>query len=139
MTIQAHAVEDSFDSIGRQINDIIDEMSRRSYYRFSRSASWEPAVNILEDPDHLYLCVELAGLVEESIVVEVTGRKVVIRGDRPVPQPPGRGSPGCILHMEINSGPFERAIALPDRADVSRVEAKLECGFLWITVAKKPA
>jgi len=138
MTIQAHAVEDSFDSIGQQINDIIHEMSRRSYYRFSRSASWEPAVNIQEDQDNLYLCAELAGLAEESIVVEVVDRKVIIRGDRAVPQPPGSASPGCVLHMEINSGPFERAIELPDRADAGQIDAKLENGYLWITGAKTP-
>jgi HSP20 family molecular chaperone IbpA len=39
--------------------------------------------------------------------------------------------------MEINSGGFERIIKLPERADLGCVEAKLESGFLWITVAKK--
>ncbi|HSW47415.1 MAG TPA: Hsp20/alpha crystallin family protein [Phycisphaerae bacterium] len=138
MIIQTHAVEDSFDSMNRQIHNLINEMGRRNYYRFSRSAAWEPAVDILEDQQNLYLCVELAGLPEEAIVVEVADRKLIVRGERPAPKPPASASPECIVHMEINSGPFERIIDLPDRADPGRIEAKLESGFLWITIVKKP-
>jgi HSP20 family molecular chaperone IbpA len=137
MSIHAHAVEDSFESVGRQINEIMDEMTRRSYYRFSRTIAWEPAVNILEDNRNLYLCVELAGLAEDAIVVEVASGKLVLRGERPMPRPPGSEATTCIVHMEINSGPFERTIELPDRADPNTVEAKLEAGFLWITIGKK--
>jgi len=137
MSIHAHAVEDSFESVNRQISEIMDEMTRRSYYRFSRTVAWEPAVNILEDERNLYLCVELAGLAEDAIVVEVAGGKLVLRGERPMPRPPGNESTTCIVHMEINSGPFERTIELPDRADPNTVEAKLEAGFLWITIGKK--
>ena len=137
MTMQTHAVEDSFDSMSRQINDIIGEMSRRSYFKFSRTIAWEPSVNILEDDRNLYFCVELSGMAQDAIVVEVVENKLRIRGDRPVPRPPDSESIGCIMHMEINSGPFQRMIELPDRADPNTVEARLEAGFLWITIGKK--
>lgn len=137
MSIHVHAVEDSFDSMSRQINDIIGEMSKRSYFRFSRNVAWEPSVNILEDDHHLYFCVELAGMSQDATVVEVVENKLRIRGDRPVPRPPGSESTGCIMHMEINSGSFERLIELPDRADPAIIDARLESGFLWITVDKR--
>lgn len=137
MTLQVHAVEDSFDSMTRQIHELIGEISKRSYFRFSRTVAWEPAVNILEDENNVYFCVELPGLSKEAIVVEVVDRKLRVRGDRPLPRPPESESPGCIMHMEIDSGPFERTIELPERADSGVVEARLESGFLWVTVAKK--
>jgi len=137
MSAQAHAVEDPFRSMSHRINQIIDEVTQRRYYRFSKSAAWEPAVNIQEDEDHLYLCVELAGLNDDAITVEVVERKLRIRGERPIPRPPSSDTPGCILHMEINSGTFERTIDLPEQADPDDIEAKLEAGFLWITVGKR--
>ncbi len=137
MTMQVHAVEDSFESVSRQIHDIIGEMSKRSYFRFSRTVAWEPAVNILEDERNFYFCIELPGLAKEAIVVEVVEGKLRVRGERPLPRPAGSDFSGCIMHMEIDSGPFERTIELPDRADSLLVEAQLESGFLWVTVAKK--
>ena len=137
MSAQAHAVEDPLGSMSQRIHQIIDEVTQRRYYRFSRSAAWEPAVNIQEDQDHLYVCVELAGLDDDAIVVEVVERKLQIRGERSIPRPPSTKTPSCILHKEIDSGPFERAIDLPDRADLDDIEAKLEAGFLWITVGKR--
>ena len=137
MSAQAHAVEDPFRSMSQRVSQIINEVTQRRYYRFSRSAAWEPAVNIQEDEDHLYLCVELAGLSDDAIVVEMANRKLQIRGERSVTRPPGSKSPTCILHKEINSGAFERIIDLPDCADPDDIEAKLEAGFLWITINKR--
>ena len=137
MFIRSHAVEDSFESIGRHMNDLMEQMARRCYYRFSKSVAWEPAVNIQEDDENIYLCVELAGMSRDAIVLEAEENKIRIRGQRAVPQPPGREVTGCILHMEINSGAFQRTIELPERANLDSIEAKLDSGFLWITIAKR--
>ena len=83
------------------------------------------------------MCVELAGLSDDAIVVEVADHKLLIRGERPIPQPPCSKPPTSILHKEINSGAFERTINLPDCANPDAIEAKLEAGFLWITINKR--
>jgi len=137
MQIQTLPADDPSESISRQMLDMMGSMSQQGYYRFSRSVAWEPAVNIQEDENHLYLCVELAGLIRDEIFVEVVDRKLRIRGERSIPHPPGHEQPSCVMHMEINSGPFERIIKLPDRADLSDIHAALEAGFLWIIVSKK--
>jgi HSP20 family protein len=138
MIIHAHPIEDRFDSLDRQLSDFIEEVSRRSYYRFSKTATWQPAVNIYEGQAHFYLCVDLAGLVKDDVEVQVIGHTIRIRGARPVPQPaPVAGEPRCVLRIEIDSGPFERTIDLPETANTDNVEAKLQDGFLWITVNKR--
>lgn len=139
MSAQAHAVEDPFRSMSHRVQQIINEVTQRRYYHFSRSAAWEPAVNIQEDGNHLYLCIELAGLNDDAIVVEVTDRKLHIRGERPIPRTPSSDPATCMIHKEINSGAFERTIDLPDCADADAIEAKLESGFLWITIGKRTA
>jgi len=137
MSAQVNAVENPFRPMGHRVHQIVNEVGQRRYYRFSRSAAWEPAVNIQEDEAHLYLCVELAGLSDDAIIVEMANHKLQIRGERPIPRPPCSQPPTCILHKEINSGAFERTIDLPDCADENVIEAKLEDGFLWITIGKQ--
>jgi HSP20 family protein len=136
MSFRAHAAENSFESLGRQLTDLMQEMTRRTYYRFSRSATWQPAVNVYENEKRFTLCVELAGMPKDQIHVDVLGNKVVIKGERAVPETPGE-QPSCLLRMEVNSGPFERAVELPDTADMHSVSAKLHDGFLWISIQKR--
>ncbi len=131
------AADDLIESFSRRMFEMIGG-GRQTYYRFSRTISWEPAVNIQEDEKHIHLCVEVAGLAREKIIVEAIGQSIRICGERPIPQPPKTNGPTCVVHMEINSGAFERVVKLPDRADLAQVEAELDAGFLWITVSKKP-
>lgn len=139
MRMTLHAVEDSFDAFGRKLGDMIDEMASRGYYHFSRSMTWRPSVNVYHDPTHFYLCVDLAGLRKEEIHVDVTGSKLTIRGNRPAPPPPNSEGQVSLLRMEISSGPFERSVELPERADMDSVTARLTDGFLWITIRKRSA
>ena len=120
-----------------QINWLIDEMSRRSYYRFSKKPTWQPALNVYEDEGHVHLCLELAGLAREQIHVEVVERKLTVRGQRQVHPPLSARQPRSVLRIEIDSGPFERTVELPDFVNTDSVEAKLQDGFLWITIARQ--
>lgn len=137
MVIRAHAVEDSFEAMGRQIGDLMNQLSSRSYYKFSRSPTWQPAVNVYEEQGRFVICAELAGLDKEQIHVEALGDKIRIRGERPAPSPSEDAPPDGIRRMEIDSGPFERTIELPAEADMGTVEARLDRGFLWIRVGKR--
>lgn len=114
------------------------EQVYRGYYHFSQSISWQPAINIYEDVDHFVICVELAGLDQEEIGLEVVGQAIRVQGERTVPIPCDRANPDCVLRIEIDSGRFERAIELPATADMSTATARLDRGFLWITVNKGP-
>jgi HSP20 family protein len=137
MTIQTQAAEDSSLPFGRSLGDSLGETSSSRYYRFSRKATWRPAINVYEDPARLYVCVELAGLTKDDVEVEVTGSRIAIRGERPAPLPSRGERPDNVVRMEIDSGPFERTIEMPARADMDTVEARFDEGFLWITVAKR--
>jgi HSP20 family protein len=137
MSPQIQVQEDAFNELGKQINWLIDEMSRRNYYKFSRKPTWQPALNVYEDEEYIRLCLELAGLAREQVHVEVVENRLTVRGQRPVPPPPGTHQPGSVLRIEIDSGLFERTVELPDAADVDSIEAQLQDGFLWITIAKR--
>ena len=137
MATRLEPVEDSFESMNRQLGDLMHEMTRRSYYHFSRSVAWQPAVNVYEDELHYYICAELAGLEKKQIHVDVLGSKIVIKGDRAAPPPPHTQGNSSTLRMEISYGPFERMIELPVQADMQKVSARLTDGYLWVTIDKQ--
>lgn len=137
MSPRVQVQEDAFNELGKQINWLIDEMSHRDYYKFSRKSVWQPALNVYEDEGHILLCLELAGLAREQVYIEVVDHKLTIRGQRPVPPPPDADRPGSVVRIEIDSGPFERTVELTESVDVESIEAKLRDGFLWISIAKR--
>lgn len=137
MAVRFHASEHSFEFSGPLFGR--QERVYTRYFQFSQSTSWEPSVNIYEDEERFYVCVDLAGLRKEEVGVEVTDQEIRISGERPVPVPCNPLNPQCILRMEINSGRFFRAIKLPSRADMNTTQARLDNGFLWITVNKQAA
>ena len=42
-----------------------------------------------------------------------------------------------MIAMEIDYGPFEREIALPDQVEAKKVHAEQKNGFLWIHLPLK--
>ncbi len=137
MAIKIHLADDPLDFVSREFQRFTDEMKRWSFYRFSRSVGWRPAVNVYDDHQRIYVCVELAGVPKERIHVERRENRIIIRGERAAPEPPEHETPVCVLRMEIDSGPFQRAIDLPPHADLDTIEARSADGFLWIIVNKR--
>jgi HSP20 family protein len=89
------------------------------------------------DPPSFTILVELAGIDPERITLTATDGALVISGVRPREICEGR-----VYHqIEIEHGPFERVVRLPDDVDVSQAEARYERGLLTIElpVAAEPA
>lgn len=137
MSQSMQPLEDPLESMSRELSGMVDEMARRSFYHFSQSLAWQPAVNVYEDDASLYFCVELAGLHKEQVQVEVAENRVTVRGERAVQLPPDCPAGVSMLRLEINSGPFERVIKLPALADADTTQARLIDGFLWIEMRKR--
>lgn len=96
---------------------------------------WQPAVNVYAYADRIEVCVDLAGVHKRDIRVDVEPRRLVIRGDRAMPERACEHPPcGRVLVMEIADGSFERVLEFQVDFDTRRVEAKQENGWLWITL-----
>ena len=137
MTVQIATAEQDREYVCRPQKGILESMLQLGYFRYSQSTKWKPALNVYEDDESFYLCVELPGLTREQIHLEVIENTVRIKGERPLPPPPETATTACLLRMEIDSGPFERTLEMPPAADLSTIEAKLVNGFLWITMSKR--
>jgi HSP20 family protein len=83
-----------------------------------------------DDPHELTVVVELPGVDPESIAVVVGERTLLIAGERPRPRANGR----VYQQMEIEYGPFQRQVHLPEDVDPEQAHAEYERGILRISL-----
>ena len=79
--------------------------------------------------------LELAGINKKNIDIVLDKNKLTISGIRKETTPSNLKS---YYQVEINFGPFERFILLPENIDESSIKAEYENGFLNITIKKQP-
>lgn len=91
---------------------------------------FRPAVDVYrtEDPPAFTVVVELAGVDPGDVEVVTAGTTLVIRGVR------RRGRHERVVHMEVDYGPFERRISLPDPVDAETAQAAYHHGLLVVTL-----
>ena len=98
------------------------------------SAGWQPAVDIYEAENNIYVYADLAGVVSESLRVTVADQQLQISGFR---QLPAHQSIACVHQLEIELGGFQRTVLLPSAVDVERVESIYANGILRVTLPKR--
>lgn len=97
------------------------------------TTQWQPAVEIRETADCIYIQVQLPGFEREDIEVQAFETAIAIRGAQFPYQP---ASPSDILMSEFCYGAFERILQLPAAIAVDQVQAELSCGLLSISLVK---
>ena len=122
-----------------ELQELFDDMWLPRFGRPRRS--FRPHLDVFRttDPDQLIVVVDLAGVDPDGLHVVVVDSTLVVAGHRPRPTP---DCPRSYYHLEIEHGPFERRIALPDDVDIERATAAYERGLLTIVVpiaARAPA
>ena len=101
------------------------------------SGHWVPNTDVYATDTGLVVKVELPGMKSENLEITVGGRNLRIRGNRP---DCCRAAKCSFLVMEINYGPFENEIELPEGYDLSKAKAIYVNGFLRVDVpaARQP-
>jgi HSP20 family protein len=89
-----------------------------------------------ESPPSFTVLVDIAGIDPNQVDITAAERKLTISGERRRPACEGR----IYQQMEIEYGPFERFVQLPEDVDLSQAEARYERGLLMIVIpiAAKP-
>jgi HSP20 family protein len=119
----------------RDLREEIDELfgdlwqvSRLSGFR----RGFRPQVDSFrgDDPPTFTVVVELAGIDPDQINVTAVEGALSISGERRREQCEGR----VYQQIEIENGPFERLVQLPDDVDLSQAEARYDRGLLTIVM-----
>jgi len=96
-----------------------------------RKSQLDPNTDVYATDGGLVIKVELAGMRSEHLEITVEGNKLRISGNRP----DGCRAAKCnFLLMEINYGPFESVLEIPNGYDLGQAKAAYLNGFLRIDV-----
>jgi HSP20 family protein len=125
--------EDERDPLRDAFGMFAGERSGRGTVRIHSDLTWEPATDIVETEDEIVVTADIAGMTGKDISVVTDGKVLRINGARRSPTAQGAKQ----FHMlEIQCGPFERAIELPGRVDPAKVSAHYSKGMLQIRIRK---
>jgi HSP20 family protein len=119
------------DRLRGEIDELFDDLWQIPRFTGLRSG-FRPQVDCLrsDDPPRVTVIADLAGVDPANVELIVTGRELLLAGERRRPAPDGVR----YQQMEIDYGPFERSIVLPADVDVERAEARYERGLLVVTL-----
>jgi HSP20 family protein len=89
-----------------------------------------------DDPATYTIVLELPGVDPADVRIDAMPTQLVVTGERRRPVGLGR-----VVQMELEYGPFERRLRLPEEVDVSNAEASYDRGLLTIVLpaATRPA
>ncbi len=93
----------------------------------------QPAIDVYETDDEVVVMVEIAGIADQEVAVDVDGRTFIVWGERK----PGGGRPGRLYsQMEICHGLFKREVQLPAEVSPDGARASYDSGMLEIVLPK---
>ncbi|MBI5833126.1 MAG: Hsp20/alpha crystallin family protein [Armatimonadetes bacterium] len=113
------------DNLARTLGELFDETPRPE--------PWAPAVDVIDHGDNLVLSIDLPGYRREDVVIEIDGRQLLLRGERPEPELADGETP---VHRERRFGRFERSFTLGFGVDRERIAAELTNGVLTVQLPK---
>ena len=140
-----------FGTMNPQVLKMMEQLTK-GYYNFLPSESWTPNVNLYETETDYHVCVDLSGVEKDKIDITWVEQRLMIRGQRFVPQCPGHQHPSPAapsaptdpeqgrmrVHlMEIDHGAFAREVELPPNVNKDHIAARYVDGMLWIDLPKK--
>lgn len=92
-----------------------------------------PALDVEEDDDEVVVTVDLPGVEREDYTVEVSGTRLLIRGEKKhATERRGSG----YYYAERSYGAFTRVIPLPCDVEAEKAEARYKNGVLRVTLPK---
>jgi HSP20 family protein len=95
--------------------------------------NWNPAVDIMDNDDHILITAEIPGVDKKSISVDVKDRVLTLRGER---SSDNEVKEDRFYRRERTFGKFERSFTLPAAVDPDNIKTEYKDGVLKIEVPK---
>lgn len=104
-----------------------DDLVRKAFT--PEGPTWVPAADIVSHGEDITIAVDLPGVSESDLEVEVKDRTLTIQGKRTLT------IEGTVMRQEIRSGAFSRTFTLPAHVGTDQVTASYHNGILLITIS----
>ena len=121
----------NFERMWREMDELLGDPFAERWRRVARAQSgFSPRVDVYYggQPPRAVVKAELAGVDIDTVGLEVSGRELVITGERPVAETEGR----VYQQLEIEAGPFRRVVALGADVVAENARASYEDGILRV-------
>lgn len=133
-----------FRDLAQEMDRVFEDFSRRfGLAPFGRSA-WldgtglpsllRPSLDIVETNDRYEISVELPGVSQQDLSVDVAGGTLRIRGEKSQQNEETRGQ---FHRIERSYGAFARVLNLPEDADPDKISARYEAGVLRVQIPRR--
>jgi HSP20 family protein len=97
---------------------------------------WLPATDVVEREDSYVLTVDLPGLSESDVKIEVEDKVLTISGER---KSQSESTNSGYRRVERAYGSFSRRLTLPEGVDAEAIVANFDKGVLEISIPKPEA
>jgi HSP20 family protein len=122
-------------SLQRRLNSLFDDYSRQQGEGSALTmGSFLPAVDIYEDEHTVTLTLEVPGVPEKDLDVQIENNLLTVRGERKFNKDEKEEN---FHRIERRYGSFSRSFTLPSSVDTASIQAGYEHGVLRINLAKK--
>jgi HSP20 family protein len=120
----------NFERMRREMDEIFGPVWQRPALPSRRGRGFSPRVDVYYcgEPPRAIVKADLAGVEIAAVGLEVSGRELVISGERPVQETEGR----VYQQVEIDSGRFRRVVELGADVDAESAKATYEDGILRV-------
>jgi HSP20 family protein len=120
------------------LQDRLNRLFRESYTggqdESLTTSTFAPAVDVYEDEHKVALKIEVPGIEEKDIHVQVENNTLTVSGERKIEKEEKEEN---YRRVERQYGSFTRTFTLPTTVDAENVSANYEKGVLNITLPKK--
>jgi len=120
-------IRKSFDLVNAIMHTIGEQSNEQEVVDF------RPNVNTRETEEFYHIEVELPGVKKEDVDIQVDGNVLTISGERNVRE---EVTDEDYHKVESRYGLFSRSFTLPEKVDVSNIEAGFENGILEVAIPK---
>ena len=127
----------NFERMRREMDELFSDVwGERGWLGRRRGTGFRPRVDVYYcgEPLKAIVKVDLAGVGLEAIQLEVSGRQLVISGERPIQETEGR----TYQQLEIEAGPFRRVVELNGELVAEEAKATYDDGILRVELPMRP-
>jgi HSP20 family protein len=127
----------NFERMRREMDELFGDVLGEGWWPGRRASGFSPRVDLYYCSDaapKAIVKVELPGVRLEEISLEISGRELVISGERAPRETEGR----VYQQLEIEAGPFRRVVELNADVVAEQAEATYDDGILRVELPLAP-
>jgi len=122
--------------IQEEINRLFDwTLGRRSGEDLGLlQGEWVPAIDVAENENSVFVKVELPGMSEKDVDVNILGNTLTVKGEKKKEEEKKEQN---YYRLERSYGSFQRSVTLPSAVEAAKCKASFKDGVLEIEMPKK--